>query len=119
MSIEYQDGSFSENMPISEAFTKFKQDMERMENPAKALYVGTPSELEEIKARSKNAFKFDDETEEEKADLQSQIDDLKEKVGAMKPVKSKYIHIPTDEERKVMQDILEANKREGIQRKVL
>ncbi len=103
--LEFRDGEFSENMDIERAMAKFQNALEEDPFNLKALHVGTPEELDDIRKRP--TFKLDEESQ----DLQSQIDDLKEQVKELKPVKSQYIHIPTDQERKVLKDIMDAGKK--------
>jgi len=52
--------------------------------------------------------------EEKEQKLQEQIDELKTAVEGLKPVKSSYIHIPTDQERKALKDIMDAGKESKI-----
>ena len=108
--LEYRDGRFSENMDIESAMTKFRKaisDDQFGEDPftIRALHVGTEEELNEIRLRE--AY----HPESDKVDLQTQINDLKEQLEAIKPVKSSFIHIPTDQERKALQDIMDAGKK--------
>ncbi len=103
--LEYRNGEFSENMDIEKAFKKFQNALEEDPFTLKALHVGSEDELNEIRLRK--AY----HPESDKGDLQAQIDDLKETLEAMKPVKSSYIHIPTDQERKALQDIMDAGKK--------
>ena len=105
--LEYRDGTFSPELPINEAFEKFWNELEEGKD-IKSLHVGTKEELEEI--RNRKTFSVIDE-HAHKGDLQAQIDDLKAAVEDLKPVKSSYIHIPTDQERKALQDIMDAGKK--------
>lgn len=103
--LEYRNGEFSENMDLESAMEKFQNALTEDPFTFKALHVGTEDELNEIRRGSVYP------PEEEKGeDLQSQIDDLKAAVEDLKPVKSSLIHIPTDQERKALQDITDAGK---------
>ena len=108
MSIEYRGGTFSKNMPIMEAFKYFEKEMVRCPDQLKALHVGTEEELDELK--ESQTWK----PEEKEQKLQEQIDELKLAVEDLKPVKSRYIHIPTDQERKALQDIIDSEKKAGF-----
>lgn len=113
--LEYRDGHFSENMDIESAIAKFQNALTEDpfgEDPfiIRALHVGTEDELNEIRNRGK--FKL--ELPKDTGSLQSQIDELKEQFKEMKPVKSLYIHIPTDQERKALQDIMDAGKKKEV-----
>ncbi len=109
--LEYKDGRFSENMDIEKAFSKFQNAMEEETFPFKALHVGSEEELNDI--RKKKSFSMMDEHAHTK-DFQTQIDDLKEQLAELNPVKSQYIHIPTDQERKVLSDIMGASEKRGV-----
>lgn len=102
--LENRNGEFSENMDIENAMAKFQNALTEDPFTLKALHVGTEEELDEIR----RGYKYHPESD--KGDLQVQIDDLKEQLEAMKPVKSSFIHIPTYQERKVLQDIMDAGK---------
>ena len=81
MSIQYQNDSFSENMPIPEALEKFHEAIES--GQAKALHIGSELELQKVKRN---------------VDMQSQIDDLTAALGDMKAEQSKIIAMPTDKQ---------------------
>lgn len=49
MSVQYTDGSFSETMPLDEAIEEFQDALNQ--GTARALYVGTENEVEQIKKR--------------------------------------------------------------------
>ena len=89
MCIEYRDGTFSPDLPIDDAFDKFWTEFENG-LPVKSLHVGTEKELDEIR---------------ENRDLQSQIDELNEKVEGIEPIKSDLIDILTDDQIKAFQSI--------------
>ena len=104
--LEHRDGHFSENMDIENAMAKFQHALTEDPFTLKALHVGNDDELDAVRN-----FRNICDLEPDKEDLQSQIDDLKKQVKELKPVKSQYIHIPTDQERKVIQDIMDAGKK--------
>ncbi len=106
--LEYKDGHFSENMTLEKAFSRFQQEAGKEDFSLRALYFGTPEELDDI--RKKKSFSIMDEHAHTK-DFQTQIDDLKEQLAELKPVKSQYIHIPTDQERKALSDIMNVGKK--------
>lgn len=83
MSVEYIDGSFSENMPAEEAFRQFAQAFE--DGTARALHVGTEVELNKIK---------------KKRSIEEELETLKMQVKALQepPTKSEHIVIPTKDE---------------------
>lgn len=83
MSIEYKDGTFSNNMPINEAFEKFIESID--EGTAKALHVGTNRELNEVKR---------------KKSIEDQIKDIDRRLSAVEedPVESEVLVIPTKDE---------------------
>ncbi len=82
MSIEMANGEFSENMSSLEAIEIFKQMVEDGQ-PVRSLHIGTEKELNEIR---------------EKADMQTQLDELSAKVDSIEKPKSDIIHFPTREE---------------------
>lgn len=82
MSIEYRDGSFSPNLPISDAFEKFWTEIEEG-IPIRSLHVGSEKELDEVR---------------EKANIQTQLDELSAKVDSIEKPKSDFVHFPTQEE---------------------
>ena len=106
--LEYRNGEFSENMDLESAMEKFQNALTEDPFTLKALHVGTEDELNEIRIGKAYHPGLD------KGDLQTQIDDLKEQLEAMKPVKSSFIHIPTDQERKVLKDIMDAGKKKRM-----
>lgn len=83
MSIQYTDGSFSENIPIDKAVKKFQDAIDQ--GNARALYVGTENELEQIKKRKL---------------LEDQITELSTRIEKLEngPIKSEIIIIPTRDE---------------------
>ncbi len=84
MSIQYSDTHFSEIMPFDKAFARFQECLETG-IPVQALHVGT---IPEIKARQNEIIR--------RADMQQQIDDIKEQLKnmAISPT-PKLLHIPT------------------------
>jgi len=83
MSIEYIDGSFSENMPINDALKKLKDAID--DGSARALHIGTEKEL--------NAIKHRKSIEQELSDLKGRLEKLEEP-----PVESSTVVIPTRDE---------------------
>jgi len=83
MSIQYTDGSFSDNMPIDFALEEFQHALDV--GTARALFVGNDRELNAIKNKKK--------LEEQIQDLSSRIDSLE-----TSPIKSETIIIPTKDE---------------------
>lgn len=81
MSIQYQDGHFSETLPISEAMERFQEAIENGE-PVKALHVGTFQAIEK---------------EKERQDLITRMDDLEQKIRDLSPVKTSLV-VPTERE---------------------
>lgn len=82
--IQFRDDTFSDAMPVDEAFDKFKEFATVGE--AKALHVGTRAELLKVK---------------EEADQQTQINDLKDRLASienMEPIRSDVLHIPSNED---------------------
>jgi len=83
---EFRNGTFGEFTPMADYLKQIENVMNTQEvlgNEVKAFHFGTKPELEEIKS---------------KADLQSQIDMLSEKVEKIAPKQSFYIHLPTPDE---------------------
>lgn len=83
MSVQYRDGSFSENMPIDEAFEEFTRAIR--DETARALHVGSEKELDHIKQKKK---------------LEDQVTELSERLEKLEqpPVKSSSVVIPTRDE---------------------
>jgi hypothetical protein len=81
MSIQYQDGSFSETMPFDEIMARFSQEMEEGAQ-IKALHFGTWQEVE---------------AEKEKQAVEDRLDQLEQAVRDLSPVKT-TLEIPTPEE---------------------
>jgi len=83
MSIQYRDGSFSENMPFEEAMAEFEKAV--LHEEVMALFVGTEKELDYIKKKK--------QLEEQVADLFGRIKKLEQQ-----PIKSSSVIIPTRDE---------------------
>lgn len=83
MSVQYTDGSFSDNMPIDEACEEFQRALD--EGTARALFVGSEKELDRIKKKKS----LEDEVEE----IKNQIRELQ-----ASPVESETVIIPTRDE---------------------
>ena len=83
MSVQYTDGSFSENLPFGEAVAEFQNALES--GTARSLHVGSELELNRIKERDK---------------LINEIQSLEERISDLEagPVKSDKIVIPTRDE---------------------
>lgn len=83
MSVQYTDGSFSENMPFSEALDEFNRAVNT--GTARSLHVGTELELNSIKERDK---------------LIDEIQSIEERLSKIEegPVKSESIVLPTRDE---------------------
>ena len=105
MTIEYRDGSFSENMPVDEALEKFQKQLIDAQNEdlrrhvegkqPRALHIGTDEELNKLKTKS---LSWIPPEEKQELDLQAQIDELREKVESLELPKSNLIEIPTKEQ---------------------
>ncbi len=78
--IQNRDGSFENITDLNEALEKLQS---RLEDPPKALHIGTKRELEAVKTE---------------ADLQTQLAELKVEVEKMKSPNSSSLHIPTGTE---------------------
>jgi hypothetical protein len=83
MATEYRDGSFGETKPLKEAIEDFSKALE--DGTAKALHVGTPEEIEQVKARKQ-------------ADPAKEIEELKKRMDALESEKKSPIRVPTWEE---------------------
>lgn len=83
MSIQYTDGSFSDNMPLDEAVDAFHGAI--ASGTARALYIGTPEDLDRVK---------------KKASLEKEIEELKGRISDLEdgPLSSDSIVIPTRDE---------------------
>ena len=89
MSIQYSDTHFSENMPIDEAMKRFTECL-ATGIPVQALHVGT---VPEINARKRELLR--------RADLQSQIDELRDKIESVEIAPtSNILHLPSAEDLK-------------------
>jgi hypothetical protein len=82
MSIEYQDGTFSEDLSAEEAIKRFATEYENRV-PVRALHIGTVEELKAVK---------------EKSNMSDRIDALESKIKDLSPVKSDLIDTPTPDE---------------------
>ena len=83
MSVQYTDGSFSPTMPFDDAVEEFQDSLDQ--GTARALYVGTENEIEQIKKRK--------ELEDQIKELSARVDKVEEG-----PVRSENIVIPTRDE---------------------
>jgi len=83
MSVQYTDGSFSETEPIEFAIEKFNKALDL--GTARALYVGTENEIEQIKKKKK--------IEDQIAELSARVDKVEDG-----PIKSESVVIPTRDE---------------------
>lgn len=83
MSIEYRDGTFSDNMPSQEALEKFEKEMTT--GRVRSLHIGSERELDAIK---------------EEKNLKQDIGELKTRLEALEegPVESSSVIIPTRDE---------------------
>lgn len=81
MSIQYQDGSFSETLPFNEIVERFNREMEEGAQ-IRALHFGSFQEVEAIK---------------EKQAFEDRLDDLEQKIADLSPVKT-FLEIPTRED---------------------
>lgn len=84
MATQYKDGSFSETLPVDEAFEDFLDAVE--EGKAKAFHVGSYDEIEQEKAKQdfyrdvqKSIKELNDRLDEVEADLEKQEDSFIEK----------------------------------------
>ena len=80
MTTQLNDGSFTGIKKFEEAYKEFN-DLQGC-GLAKAFYVGSEQELEEVKTQ---------------ADFQTQLDELKEEFRNAQPVKT-FLHVPTLQE---------------------
>lgn len=78
MSIQYTDGTFSEALPYDKAFEKFREAV--ISELAKALFVGTHSEIEEIK---------------QEVDVKQKLNDLSREVEEIKIKQNNIIAAPS------------------------
>jgi hypothetical protein len=83
MAIEFKDGTFSKTRPLPEVIEDFMAAVG--DGTAKALHVGTPEEIEEVKA-------------EKQADPMKEIDELKKRIDVLEADKEGPIRVPTREE---------------------
>lgn len=83
MSVQYTDGSFSDNMPFGEALDEFNRAVDI--GTARSLHVGTELELNRIKEREK---------------LIDEMQSLEERLSKLEegPLKSESIVLPTRDE---------------------
>jgi len=81
MAIQYQDGSFSETIPMEKLIERFKQEMKEGE-PIKALHFGTIDDIE---------------AEKEKQQLSERISKIEQAISDLTPVKT-VLEIPTPKE---------------------
>jgi hypothetical protein len=83
MSVQYTDGSFSETIPFDDAVEEFQDALQQ--GTARALYVGTENEIEQIKTMKT--------LKDQIAELSARVDKIEDG-----PIKSKNVVIPTREE---------------------
>lgn len=88
MSIQYQDNTFSPNMDFESALEKFQNEVCRIDNPAKALFVGTEEELEEIKGEKTLGFRVG-----ELEEMMETLKPEKESESILKPTKEQIEHV--------------------------
>ena len=58
MSIEYQDGSFSETLPYKKIMERFQREMDEGK-PIRALHFGTFADIEALKEKMENNPLYD------------------------------------------------------------
>lgn len=94
MSIEYRDGSFSENEPVEFATKKFFKELQLDDRGIKALHIGSEDELNRIKKKKK---------------LEAEIESLKERIEVLEEQKitSEVIVIPTKVQIDNIKELLE------------
>lgn len=85
MAIEYKDGRFSATMQYEDLMSEFYFSLDHGDD-VRAIHFGTPSEIEEVR---------------EKADLQTQIDELRAMIGEKQGPQSSVVDIPTADEIKL------------------
>jgi hypothetical protein len=83
MSIQYKDNTFSENQDFESIVKRFHDELNRIDNPPKSLHIGTPEELDTLKA---------EKTVEERLDF------LEEGLEELKPEKTSSIFKPSKEQ---------------------
>lgn len=79
MSVEYKNGTFGETRPIDEALEEFTTAIH--DGSAKALHVGTYTEVEKEKAKAD----FQRGLEKAMEELSDRVDDLEKDESIIKP----------------------------------
>ncbi|MES9841246.1 MAG: hypothetical protein ABW134_11890 [Candidatus Thiodiazotropha endolucinida] len=87
MSVQYRDGSFGETKAIQEAMEEFETAIDA--GTAKALHIGTPEEIEELKAQ---------------VDMADRIEAMEGRLRDIEAMNSSIIETPTHEQLKKILD---------------